>query len=162
MNIKITLKKGIQKPSVLTIYRTDGTLTWSKLHKGLETHDIAHYAVESTLGFTKAFYGIINDGYAIQDFEVPKVQRKDAVKPENLHPEALITEHIVNLLEVELLNSGFNDNFLEELKSILIQNTLPFPDNLNSDSLLKIRKAYHELYNEWLALNEGEELSLHI
>jgi len=160
MNIKIALKKGIQKPSILTIYRSDGSLTWSKLHKGLETHDLAHYAVESTLKFTKAFYGIIDEGYTIQDFEAPKAQRKTAVQPEHLHPEALITEHIVNLLEVELLNSGLNTNFIEDLNSILQENDLTFPKALSFEVLLKIRETYHHLYNQWLILNENEELNI--
>jgi len=160
MNIKITLKKGIQKPSILSIYRTDGSLTWSKLHKGLETHDLAHYAVEKTLKFTNAFYGIIDEGYTIQDFEAPKAQRKIAVQPEHLHPEALITEHIVNLLEVELLNSGYNENFLKDLRKILTQNALPFLDSLTLDTLTHIRNLYHKLYNKWLVLDEDECLDI--
>ena len=156
----ITLKKMVTKPSIITIVRKDGTSTWSKLHKGLETHDLAHYAVESTLNFTKAFYGIINEGSTITDFELPKEQRPFVVRPENLHPEALITEHIVNLLEVELLNSGYNDNFIKELDNILKTNSLVFPNNLNDDSLNKIRNVYHNLYNQWLILAEGEELNI--
>jgi hypothetical protein len=158
MNMKILLKKGLQKPSVLTIYRKDGSSTWSKLHRGLETHDLAHYAVESTLGFTNAFYGIINQGYTIQDFEAPKAIRPEAVKPENLYPEALITEHLVNLLEVELLNSGMNLMLLEDLKAILQQNNLPFPEHLNSDILEAIRSKYHTLYNQWWVLEDNEEI----
>jgi len=156
----ITLKKMIAKPSILTIVRSDGSSTWSKLYPGLETHDIAHYAVESTLNFTKAFYGIINEGYNIRDFELPKEQRPIAVRTENLHPEAQITEHIVNLLEVELLNSGYNNNFIEELDSILKTNNLAFPHNLNDDTLNEIRKVYYNLYNQWLILTEGQELLL--
>lgn len=160
MNIKIVIKKDQQKQSILTIFRSDGSSTWTKLHRGLETHDIAHYAVESTLGFTRAFYGIINDGYTIDDFIAPKEQRKNAVKPENLHSEALITEHIVNLLEIELLNSGFNDNFLNELSTILAENNLPFPKNLNTESLTIIRNTYHNFYNQWLTLNDGKTLEI--
>ena len=160
MNIKIIIKKGIQKPSILTIIRSNGSTTWSKLHRGLETHDLAHYAVEKTLGFTKAFYGIINLGYDIEDFVAPKDRRKDAVKPENLHSEALITEHIVNLLEVELLNSGLNENFIEELTKILLTNNLQVPKSLNHELLENIRTQYHKLYNEWLVLNDGETLEI--
>ena len=151
----------ISKPSIITIYRDDGSSTWSKLHRGLETHDLAHYAVESTLGFTEAFYGIINKGYTIADFEAPKAERKNAVRPENLHQEALITEHLVNLLEVELLNSGFNQNLLNDLKQILSQNKLEFPHNLGEQSLESIRKTYHKLYNAWLVLESSQTLVIH-
>ena len=150
----------ITKPSVLTIQRTDGSSTWAKLHRGLETHDLAHFAVESKLGYTHAFYGIIDKGYNIGDFELPREQRPIEVRPENLHKEAIITEHIVNLLEIELLNSGWNDNFLSELKIILTDNGLSFPEHLNDDTLNEIRTTYHDLYNKWLVLEEGQEISL--
>lgn len=156
----ITLKKMLSKPSILTIVRNDHTSTWSKLHKGLETHDLAHYAVESTLKFTKAFYGLINEGYTVADFELPKSQRPHGVRPENLHPEALITEHIVNMLETELLNSGYNNKFIEELEVILKKNDLSLPKNLNEKTLNDIRKIYHDLYNRWLILSDGQELHL--
>ena len=106
MNLKIILKKSIKKSSVLTITRSDGSSTWSKLYKGLETHDLAHYAVEKTLCFKHAFYSIIDNGFNISDFAAPRQQRPFAVRSENLHTEAIVTEHIVNLLEVEFLNSG--------------------------------------------------------
>ena len=68
MNLKITLKKPTEKSSVLTITCSDGSITWSKLHKSLETHDLAHYAVEKILVFEYAFYSIINKCYNVSDF----------------------------------------------------------------------------------------------
>ena len=85
----IKLKKMISKLSILTIVRNDNTSTWSKLHRGLETHDLAHYAVESTLKFKNAFYGLINEGYTVADFELPKDKRPFDIRPENLKPEAI-------------------------------------------------------------------------
>ena len=38
----ITLKKMLTKPSIFSSTRNDGSTTWSKLHRGLETHDLAH------------------------------------------------------------------------------------------------------------------------
>ena len=156
----ITIKKMANKPSVLTIVRNDNTITWSKLHRGLETHDLAHYAVESTLKFNKAFYGLINEGKTVADFELPKEQRPFDVKPENLYPEALITEHIVNMLEIELLNSGLNIRFFEELQVILKNKDLNIPHNLNETALNHIREIYHKLYNQWLLLADGQELKI--
>jgi len=156
----ITLKKMTTKPGILTITRTDGSITWTKLHKGLETHDLAHFAVESTLQFDNAFYGLINKGYTVADFELPKEQRPFEVRPENMHENAIITEHIVNLLEIEFMNSGFNNCFLEDLKKILSEHHLSFPKLLNLESLENIRTMYHDLVNKWLALEEGQELRI--
>lgn len=156
----IILKKLLTKPSILSITRNDNSTTWSKLHKGLETHDLAHYAVESCLKFKHAFYGIINQGYQISDFELPKNKRPFAVRPENLHQEAIVTEHIVNLLEVELLNSGLNTHFIKVLKLILKNNSLYFPKGLTPNKLDEIRGIYHNLYNQWMSLNNNEELTI--
>lgn len=156
----IVLKKMISKPSVLSITRSDGTTTWSKLHHGLETHDLAHYAVESTLQFNNAFYGLINKGFTVADFELPKDQRPKEAQPQHLHENAIVTEHLVNLLEVELMNSGLNTNFLNDLSEILKKNTLSFPKLLNSESLNQIRTTYHNLVNQWSNLAEGQELRI--
>jgi hypothetical protein len=160
MNMVIVLKKMNSKPSVLIITRSDGTTTWSKLHRGLETHDLAHYAVESTLQFNNAFYGLINKGFTVADFELPKEQRPKEVQPQHLHENAIITEHLVNLLEVELMNSGLNTNFLFDLSEILKKNALSFPKLLNTETLKQIRTTYHNLVNQWSNLEEGQELRI--
>lgn len=157
MIIKISIKKSFSKPSILTIIRSDDSSTWSKLRIGMETHDLAHYAVEKVLNFTSAFYGIINKGFNISDFELPKEQR-----PNLITPESLVTEHIVNLLEVEFLNSGNNHNFIEDLKQILSDNNLPFPNNLNSETLINIRDVYQKLVLKWKALKDDEILNLEL
>ena len=115
----------------------------------LETHDLAHYAVESTLKFDKAFYGLKNEGYAVAEFELPKEKRPFAVKPIKLHTEAFITEYFANMLEIELLQSGLNNHFIKDLNVILKSNDLNIPQNLNDNTLNNIREIYHKLYNQW-------------
>jgi len=160
MILKIKVKKSIEKSSVLNICRSDGSTTWSKLYKGMETHDLAHYVVEKTLQFSNAFYSIIDKGFDISDFKLPKDKRPKDLQPKHLHPEALITEHIVNLLETEFLNSGYNFNFITDLKQILEDNHLPFPEQLNSETLEIVRTQYHNLVNQWMCLKNNEELSV--
>ncbi len=158
----IQLKKGISKPSILTCIRTDQTRTWSKLHQGTETHDLAHYAVEKVMGYTTAFYGILNEGFNITDFELPKDKRPEPLQPKNLHVTAIQTEHIVNLLQVEFLNSGENSNFISSLKDILIEHNIPFPDDFDSNKLDQIRQLYSELLFKWGSLGDGEQLELRL
>ncbi|MEW7289126.1 hypothetical protein [Aquimarina sp. 2304DJ70-9] len=158
----IRLKKGIEKPSTLTCIRKDQSSTWSKLHKGTETHDLAHYAVEKIMGYTNAFYGILNEGYDIADFELPKNKRPEPLQPKNLHPSALQTEHIVNLLQVEFLNSGEDSNFIASLRSILEDDSIPFPEDLDNNKLNQIRQLYSELLFKWGALGDDEQLELRL
>ncbi len=81
--MKIQFKKGKDK-STLHCIRKDGTATWSTIYQGMEIHDLAHFAVETELGFKKAFYGLLASGYAIQDFALPRAKRPKSLLPENL------------------------------------------------------------------------------
>ncbi|MEO0573450.1 MAG: hypothetical protein AAF039_17240 [Bacteroidota bacterium] len=96
--MEIQFKKLINKPSTLTCVRIDGPTTWIKLYPGIEAHDLAHYAVETALEFQDAFYGMVAKGSNMEDFELPRDIRPETVLPQNLSEEALITEHLVNLI----------------------------------------------------------------
>src|SRR5262249_6522068 len=78
---------------VLTCVRDDGSSTYSKSAHGefFAPHDLMHYVVETTLGFRRAFFGLIAAGWSIPAFAEPGAAAK-------LPPEALHAEHIVNLL----------------------------------------------------------------
>lgn len=160
--MKIVLKKRLQAPSIITIIRADGSRTWNKIHRGLETHDIAHYAVEKELGFKQAFYGIIEAGSTIQDFDAPRAQRSEVVLPNNLSPEAIQTEHIVNLLETEWYQKSDPMTLLPMLKEILDAQQLPFPTALTTTALANIRITYHKLAQQWQELKAEEELELEL
>ena len=160
--MRIQIKKNHSKPCILTCIRDDESVTWAKLHQGMEAHDLAHYAVEKVLGFDQAFFGLLNKGYEIGDFELPKDKRPSELQPINLHASALQTEHIVNLLTVEFFNTGVDGNFLETLRSILAENQLSYPDALTEDTLKEIRTMFTELLYRWGALGDGEVLELEL
>lgn len=158
--LELIFKKGKGKPDTISCTRADGSVTWTKLQRGMAYHDLAHYAVESTLGYQRAFYGLLAEGYDIGDFEKPREQRSPALIPANLPQEAIITEYMVNLLQTEYLNSGENPQFLKMLKEILADKDLIFPTALTPDKLVEMRTCFHGLANRWLALPPGESLSL--
>jgi hypothetical protein len=85
----------------------------------MEDHDLCHFAVEITLQFKNGFYGLIDRGFNISDFELPRNERPLELIPANLPLEAQQTEFIVNLLQTELWNTGINPDFLILLKDIL-------------------------------------------
>ena len=152
----------MRKLSVLTIERDDGSYCYTKLKRGLEFHDLAHFAIESVLGFKNAFYGIINQGFRVEDFEAPIEKRPEAVQPKNLHPEAMITEQMVNLLQVELFDDLEKDQFIPQLKTILQNDGLEFPDALNKEKLDDIRKTLEDCCKRWNNLTEGDSLVLNL
>ena len=170
--MKIILKKGSTqqdleegrpyKKSTLHIYRDDGTLDWEYINPGLLTHDLAHYAVESILDMKNGFYGIINQGASISDFELPKGQKGFLVHPDTIHLEALQSEHLVNLVQSEIYNTGTLDDFIQIMKDICAENELEFPARLNKSSLKEIRSLYSELALEFHSMDEGQELELNL
>lgn len=156
----IRLKKGKNKPSVLSCRRKDGSSCWTRLHPGIEDHELAHYAVETVLDFQEAFYGLIDKGYKPVDFELLRDQRPKELIPSNLPMEARQTEFIVSLVQMEFWNTGTTADFLKTLRNILEHNRLPFPPALDPATLEKIRNCYQELIRQWNDLPPGEALDL--
>lgn len=160
MPLRLQFKKQKDESAVLTCFRTDGTSTFTKIRPGLEVHDLAHYVVETTLGFKEAFFGLINQGYTVPDFELPRDRRPTALVPENLPIESLQTEFIVNQLQVELYNSGEQQAFIPLLQQAMANRGLAFPTILTSDKVPAMRLELRALVSKWQALPTGEVLNL--
>src|SRR6059058_3092224 len=71
----IRFKRHPDGSASLTCVRGDGTSTWQRQQGQLglvfPPHDLTHYAVETTLGYRHGFYGLIEDGWNIEDFAKP-------------------------------------------------------------------------------------------
>lgn len=156
----IKFKKGEDKPTTLTCIRTDGSMTWTIVHPGMEIHDFAHFVVETELGFTDAFYGIIAKGFDIEAFELPREQRPEALIPANLPVRAHQTEHIVNLLQINFSNTDEPLDVISTLRNILTAQNIDFPEALNQERLDQINKRLKALLLEWKALKRGETLEI--
>ncbi|MEL7268878.1 MAG: hypothetical protein AAGL34_04855 [Bacteroidota bacterium] len=154
--MKIQIKKGDGKPSILTCIRKDGSTSWAKLYPGMEAHDLAHYVVETILEFENAFYGMVAKGIAIEDFEIPRERRPEAVLPQNLPPESLVTEHLVNLLMVKWQSGEETVDLSSALAPILMEHKLSYPKQLNSDTQQHIWKEFTNLLSRWDGLPPGE------
>ena len=61
-DLVIRIKKKTDGSAALSCTRADGSVTWQrqdgKLGLFFPLHDLTHYAVETTLGFSRAFYGL--------------------------------------------------------------------------------------------------------
>lgn len=157
MKLHIVFMKQIQKQNTLKIIRSDGSVSWTPIHPGLLDHDIAHYAVEQILQFNQAFYGLVGAGYEITDFELPKDQKPVGLR--QLPIQALQTEHLVNLLQVEHHNMGEPMDILAALEPIFQEAGLPPMVDLENH-LEEIRYRYHQLSRQWIALSPGSSLEL--
>ncbi len=67
--IQITKRKD--GGGVLRCVRADGSATWQKQKSRhaafFALHDLTHFAVESTLGFRRGFFGLIAEGWEIEE-----------------------------------------------------------------------------------------------
>ena len=73
--LTMRLKRHTDGAVSLSGTRRDGSVTWQRLEGAtamvMPLHDLTHYAVETTLGFSGGFYGLLAEGWAIQDFAKP-------------------------------------------------------------------------------------------
>ena len=97
MLIQLT-RRADDDGAVLRCARDDGSESWQR-QRGTQgrffpLHDLAHYAVETTLGARQGFYGLVAAGWEIDD-----TTGKGARGP--LPDEALAIENLVGLLDRE-------------------------------------------------------------
>ncbi len=145
----IRLKKGKGKPDVLTCIRSDGSTTWTRLRIPAQ-HDLVHYVVETTLGLRDSFYSLVASGVDITDFEKPKEQQTFQAPTEAVH-----TEFIVGLLQIEMVNGKPCDDFNSELRSMCEQNGCCIPDEIDATMIDTIRNRIGELLYQWHTTEPG-------
>ena len=152
----IRFKKGKNqskhKPDTLTCIRNDGSVTWTYLYREFALQDLAHYVVETTLGFENAFLGLVAKGYDIPDFNQPKAER-----PFEIPEEAINTEVIVGLLQTDLLESlrGNADGceLLRDYGALL-------PMKITDAQLETMQQKLQALLQKWHDLQPGESMTL--
>jgi hypothetical protein len=145
--------------SVLKCVRADGTETWQKQTGShaqfFPLHDLTHFAVESELAIAEGFFGVIADGWAIEETG----QRGVAAR---LPADALFVETVVGTLDTERA-SGTRwtaEEFYYALALKAQADGRPKPRALTDDDLLRVRKRRAELFAEWNALAAGGTLEL--
>jgi hypothetical protein len=107
-------------------------------------HDLTHYAVETSLGYTNGFFGLITEGWDVD--ETTGKGTRGA-----LPPEALEVEKIVGVFDSER-GSGTSwtvDEFNEFI-----------PRRLSDAEIQKVRNLRGALFNQWFNLPSGERLQL--
>jgi len=145
--VLIEIAKQPDGSGVLRCRREDGSVTWQKQTKHaahFAMHDLTHYAVESVLGYRRGFFGLIAEGWDVED-----TTGKGARGP--LPAEAVAVEQLVGLFDSErgsgvlLTPEEFNE-FAPRL--------------LTGDEIQRIRALRGALFREWSALAPGEKMEL--
>ncbi len=145
--LRIEISKRADGGGVLRCRRPDGSVTWQKQakHGGhFALHDLTHYAVETALGYRRGFFGLIADGWEVED-----TTGKGARGP--LPAEAVEVERIVGLFDSER-GSGMLWTF-EEFNQFA-------PRTLTDADILRVRAVRGALFQQWFAVAPGEKLEL--
>jgi hypothetical protein len=159
-DLVIRIKKKTDGGAALSCLRADGTVTWQrqdgKLGLFFPLHDLTHYAVETVLGFSHAFYGLVAEGWDISSFEAPD-------RRQQLTAEALLAELLVGFMDVERATgvitsaNDFNwklDTYCDE------HGRPPVAFRMTDDRLARIREVQTEQFSRWRELQSGETLEL--
>jgi hypothetical protein len=147
--LKIEISKRADGAGVLRCTREDGSITWQKQAKHgahFALHDLTHYAVETALGYRRGFFGLIAEGWELED-----TTGKGARGP--LPEEALEVERIVGLFDSER-GSGILWT-AEEFNGFA-------PRPLTDAEIQKVRALRGELFRKWFEVVTGQKLELTI
>lgn len=134
--------------------REDGTSTWMPTSSFFVVHDLAHYVVETRLGFASGFYGLVKDGMDITDFS-----NKQKISPRDLPDEAMFTEHAVNILLAELSDKRPVENFQDTVNEACSRMGRP-SWTIAPEMLESIRLELRTLLERWKQLPENRTLEL--
>jgi len=163
--LKIRLKRHADGSASITCTRRDGSVTWQRQNGQtalvMPVHDLTHYAVETTLGFARGFYGLLADGWEITDFASPWPRGP-------IPDEALVVELIVGFFDAErrqgeaLSAEAFAVQAAQYLASReAVGKTMPAGRwQLTDHELARVRARRDELLEQWAAVPAGGALDL--
>jgi hypothetical protein len=146
-SLRIEIAKRPDGVGVLRCTRADGSFTWQKQAKHaahFALHDLTHYAVETSLGYRRGFFGLIADGWDLDDTS-GKGSRGA------LPAEAIEVERIVGVFDSERACGMLwtTDEFNEFA-----------PRPLTREEVLNVRKARDALFRRWSEVASGQKLEL--
>lgn len=149
-DLVIRIKKKADGSAALSCLRADGSVTWQR-QEGLQgrffpLHDLTHFAVETVMGFEQGFFGLIAQGWDMED-----TGGKGSRGP--LPPEAITVEHIVGGLDAERASKT-------ELSAAEFSALTAIDRPLSDTDLARVRERRRELFAQWAALPAGETLVL--
>ena len=150
--MRVQFTKKADGSGVLRCVRSDGSVTWQKQtdrHAAyFSLHDLTHFAVEIALGLRRGFFGLIAEGWDIED-----TTGKGARGP--LPPEAGEAEMIVGLFSAERASGVIwtVDEFHESAAMVGTR-------KLTFDEIERVKKKRSELFQQWSAVEPGATLEL--
>ncbi len=159
-DLVIRIKKKTDGSAALSCTRADGSVTWQRqvgqLGRFFPLHDLTHYSVESVLGFRRAFFGLLAEGWDISDFGGPGIGAR-------LPDEAHLAEVIVGFFDLERMVGapGIVADCNERIVNYFAEMGRADPDfRLSDDDAARVRDVRAELFERWRALAPGNAMEV--
>ena len=153
--MKIIIKKKAGNKHTISYIREGFEDYWIEADDFLVLHDLCHYAIETTLQYKNAFWGLIAGGINPSIFE--NKETRDSLELAN---EAWYAEHLANLLLIEFTQGEFEDiNAILE-QSLRQQNSRIPTIQFSNIVVEEIRAFLHTLIENWRVVEVGDYLSL--
>ncbi len=137
--LRLRFKKKNDGTAVITAVRPDGTSTY-------HIHDFSHYVVESYFGFSRGFYGLLAEGWNIDDFETGA---RGPIPADAALPERLAGAVSMNVATPHRYSAS-DINFTVG------------QDAVTESQLSEMERTLANLCSQWRALPPGETLELEI
>jgi hypothetical protein len=145
--LRIEIVKQADGAGVLRCTRQDGSVTWQKQTRHaahFALHDLAHYAVETALGYRRGCFGLISEGWDVDDTTGKGARGA-------LPAEAVEVERMVGLFDTE---RGCGQLWSpEEFNEFA-------PRRLTGAELHSVRSLRAGLFRQWSAIQPGDKLEL--
>lgn len=153
--MKIIIKKKSSTKHTISYIRAGYQDYWIEADNFLVIHDLCHYAIETSLQYKNAFWGLVANGINPSIFE-----NRESRNTLNITNEAWYAEHLANLLLIEYKQGKFDD-INKMLEQSLMQHNPSMPIiQFSIEELDTVRALLHQLIDDWQAVNEGDYLSL--
>jgi len=151
----LQITKHSDKPHIISYRRDDGTTTWMKADDFFVQHDLSHFAIEKTLGYSTAFMGMLNNGMDIKDFENREKRLRLTITA-----EACYAENMANLFLMEAARDKFDD-FNAVLASAFTNMQQPIETPVLTETELNaVRQYLKTLLAQWRQLTPGQTMTL--
>jgi hypothetical protein len=151
--MKVIIKKKSGAKHKITYIREGLEDFWIEADDFLVIHDLCHYAIENTLQYKNAFWGLVATGINPGVFE--NKETRDALQLSN---EAWYAEHLANLLLIEIIQGKFNDMNQVLNESITRFNPTIPGIHYSDKEMVEIRNVVEKMFNSWKVLETGERL----
>jgi len=147
----VQIVKRVDGGGVLRCTRDDGSVTWQTQGRHapfFALHDLTHFAVETTLGFRRGFFGLMAEGWDVED-----TTGKGARGP--LPEDACEAERIVGLFDAERASGVIwtVDKFNQYAPQMVSR-------QLTTEEIARVKAKRSELFERWFALPADATLEL--